>query len=139
MALVAVILALIVVGALVAAAFHTALLEQRIGRHTLDATQAAEAAEAGVAEVVESWEANPALAALAVNATLALPRASYARGAAFEATVQRLTDALYLIQSTGIRTDADGNVLARRVVGNLVRVDGSTVAPLVQRGWVGLY
>ena len=139
MALVAVILALIVVGALVAAAFHTALLEQRTGRYTLDVTQAAEAAEAGVAQLVASWEAYPALGALAVNSTFTLPTAAYATGAAFELSVRRLTDALYLIQSTGIRTDADNHVLARRVVAQLVRVDGATVAALIQRSRVAVY
>ena len=139
MALVAVILALSVVGALVATAFHTALLEQRSARYALDATEAAEAAEAGVAAMVARWEAYPALPPLAVNAWLTLPSETYAGGAAFEISVLRLTDALYLIQSSGIRTDADNNILARRIVAKLVRVDGATVAALMQRSWAAVY
>ena len=51
-------LALVVIAAVVACAFASAYLEQRIGRNTLYAVQAAGAAEAGAAAVVGAWEAH---------------------------------------------------------------------------------
>jgi hypothetical protein len=139
MALLSVLLALVLLGALVAAGFYAALLEQRMGRHTLEATKAAEAAEAGLAQVAGNWEAYPGLTALAVNATLALPSVTFATGQVFEVSVRRLTDAVYLVQAAGTATDAAGNSLARRAIARLVRVDGAAVAVVRERSWVAVY
>jgi len=139
MALLSVLLALVLLGALVAAGFYAALLEQRLGRHTLEATQAVEAAEAGLAQVAGSWETYPGLPALAVNATLTLPSVTFATGQVFEVSVRRLTDVLYLVQAIGNATDAAGNSLARRAIARLVRVEGAAVVPLKERSWVAVY
>lgn len=139
MALAVVLFALIIVGALVAAAFQVAHLEQRAGRSSLDAAQALEAAEAGVALVLGEWEAFPQLGALAVQESVALPTTALGTRAAFQPTVLRLTDGMYLISSRGARTDAAGTVLAQRVVGTLARAEGGAVVQLLQRSWIQLY
>jgi hypothetical protein len=139
MALLSVLLTLVLLGALVAAGFYAALLEQRLGRHTLEATQAAEAAEAGLAQVTGNWETYPGLPALAVNATFTLPSVTLATGQVFEVSVRRLTDALYLVQAAGTAIDAAGNSLARRAIARLVRVEGAAVVPLQERSWVAVY
>ncbi len=139
LALVAVVLALVVLGALVAAGSYAALVEQRAGAYTLYATQAAEAAEAGVTDVLGSWEAHPELGALAVNAGVSLAPAALSEGVSFEATALRLTDRLYLVRADGIVSDASGNVLARRAAGTLARLADSVAVPLEQRGWVTIY
>jgi hypothetical protein len=138
-ALLAVLLALALLGAMVAAGFYAALLEQQMGRHTLEATKAAEAAEAGLAQVAGTWEAYPGLTALAINATLALPSVPFATGQVFEVSVRRLTDAVYLVQAEGTATDAAGNSLARRAVAQLVRVNGPAVSLVKERSWVAVY
>jgi hypothetical protein len=139
MALAVVLLALTVIGALVAMAFHVGHLEHRIGRSSLNSAQALEAAEAGVAVVLGDWETFPQLGALAINETTALPAIALGDHAAFQATVLRLTDGLYLIRSQGTRSDAAGGLLAQRLVGMLARAEGGVVVPLMQRSWVQLY
>ena len=139
LALVAVVLALVILGALVAAGSYAALLEQRAGGYTLYATQAAEAAEAGVADVLGSWEAHPELGALAINASLSLAPAALGDGVSFEPTALRLADRLYLVRADGIVTDAGGNLLARRAAGVVARIADSVAVPLDQRSWVTIY
>ena len=139
LALVAVVLALVILGALVAAGFYAAQLEQRAGGYTLYATQAAEAAEAGVVDVLGSWEAHPELGVLAVNASLALPPADLGDGVSFEPTVLRLADRLYLVRADGTVTDRSGTVLARRAAGTVARLADSIAVPLDQRAWVAPY
>jgi hypothetical protein len=139
LALAAVVFVLVVLGTLAAVAFHAGHLELRTGRNSLYAAEAIQAAEAGVAVVLEEWEAVPALGGLVVNQSVTLPVAGLGPGVTFQATVLRLTEALWLIRSEGARTDARGTTLARRVVARLVRAGGPTVAPLVQRSWVQSY
>jgi hypothetical protein len=139
MALAVVLLALIVVGALVAMAFQAGHVEQRSGRNTLYAAQALEAAEAGVAVVLGDWEAFPQLGGLEIDQTAALPTTAMGDRATFQATVLRLTDGLYLIRGQGTRTDAAGSVLAQRLIGTLARAEGGVVVPLMQRSWLQLY
>ncbi len=138
MALAAVLLALLVLGVVVATAFHAAHLEQRVGRNSLDAAKALEAAEAGVALVLGEWESVPQVPALAVGEGVQLPTAPLAGQVGYRATVLRLTESLYLVRSQGIRTDADGNVLAQRAVATVARA-GAAVAPLTQRSWAQVY
>lgn len=139
MALAVTIFALVVIGALVATAFHVGHLEQRTGRNGVYAAQAADAAEAGAASLLGDWEAYPQLETLAVGQSVTLPGAGLGPRTTYQPTVLRLTDALYLVRSQGIRTDADGNVLAQRLVGTLLRKLPAGVAPLTQRSWVQGY
>jgi hypothetical protein len=121
MALVLAIFALVVVGALVASAFLVGHLEQRTGRSTLYAEQAADAAEAGAAETIASWNALN-LNALAQGTTAAFPPVPLAGRSAYRRKVSRLNGQIFLVQSLGTRVDAGGNTLARRTVGIVARL-----------------
>jgi hypothetical protein len=121
MALALAIFALVVVGALVAGAFLAGHLEQRTGRSTLYAEQAADAAEAGAAITIASWDA-VTLNSLAPGATVALPVVALPGRSAYRPTVSRLNGQLFLVQSLGTKANAGGNVLARRSVGIVARL-----------------
>ncbi len=121
MALALAIFALVVVGALVAGAFLAGHLEQRTGRSTLYAEQAADAAEAGAAETLASWDALN-LNALAPGTTAAFPTVPLAGRSAYRPTVSRLNGQIFLVQSLGTRVNAGGNTLARRTVGIVARL-----------------
>ena len=121
MALALAIFALIVVGALVAGAFLAGHLEQRTGRSTLYAEQAADAAEAGAAETIASWSALD-LNSLAPGTTAAFPPVPLAGRSAYRSTVSRLNGQIFLVQSLGTRVNAGGNTLARRTVGVVARL-----------------
>jgi hypothetical protein len=141
MALPLALIALVIIGAMVAGAFASALLEQRIGRNTLYAVQAASAAEAGAVAVVGEWDGH-GLGLLAPGDSAVLPTAPLPGHTAYAPTVLRLNDELFLVRVAGIRSDADGGALARREVGLFVRVaDGAIpgappVWPLRNRAWV---
>lgn len=144
MALPLALLALIVMGALVAGGFSAALLEQRLGRNTLYALQAQSAAEAGVAAVMNGWEGY-GLELLAPGDSATLPASSLPGLAAYSPTVSRLNAALFLVRVTGVRGDAAGGELARREVGLLVRTADSAAAAsppveaLTHRAWTGAF
>ena len=127
MALAVAIFALVVVGALVAGAFYAGNLEQRTGRSAMYSAQAADAAEAGAAAVLGAWGADPAIAALPVNGSTVLAQTALGAHNAYQPTVFRLTDGMYMIRSQGTRTDAGGNVLAQRVVALLARTVTASV------------
>ena len=136
-------LALVVIAALVACAFASAYLEQRIGRNTLYAAQAAGAAETGVATVVGAWEAH-SLNLLGPGESAVLPTEVLPGSSAYTPSVSRLNDQLFLLEVEGIRTDADARPLARRRLGVVLRgvdsaVGGSAgVRPLVHRAWISV-
>lgn len=121
MALALAIFALVVVGALVAGAFLAGHLEQRTGRSTWYAEQAADAAEAGAAETLASWNAL-GLNALAPGTTAAFPAVPVAGRSAYRPTVSRLNGQIFLVQSLGTRVSAGGNTLARRTVGIVAKL-----------------
>jgi hypothetical protein len=141
MALPLALLALVVIAALVAGGFTAAHLEQRIGRNTFYAVQAASAADAGAAAVVGGWE-GLGLGFLAPGDSAVLPAVALPGPTAYSPTVVRLNGQLFLVRVAGIRGDADGGALARREVGLLVRVADSAIpgAPPVwphrNRPWV---
>ena len=106
--------ALVVVGALVAAACLAGTLEQRSGRNTVYAAEAADAAESGNATTLGTWDATLNALAPGDSTTRALGSAGPRTTAA--STVIRLNEQLFLVRSVGRRTDANGQVLARRTV-----------------------
>jgi hypothetical protein len=136
-------LALVVIAALVACAFASAYVEQRIGRNTLYAVQAAGAAEAGAAAVVGSWEAH-GLSLLAPGESTLIPTEQLPGSSAYTPSVRRLNDQLFLLEVQGIRMDADAGSLARRRLGLLLRTADSAapglpvVGPLAQRAWISM-
>jgi hypothetical protein len=124
MALAVAIFALVVIGALVAGVFFAAQLEQRTGRNTLYATEAAQAAEAGADVVLADWDQfdfnNLANGDSAVLATTTLGAAS--GHTSYAPKVLRLNDDLFLIRTLGTRTDASGSIMAQRLVGTMARL-----------------
>jgi hypothetical protein len=142
MALPLALLALVVIGALVAGGFAAALLEQRIGRNLLFAAQAEGAAAAGALGVLDEWTAG-GFGLLAPGDSAVLPAVRLPGGAAHWSTVSRLNGELFLVRVEGVRADADGRPLARREVGLWLRVADAAstgsppVTPLPERGWTG--
>jgi hypothetical protein len=140
MALPLALLGLVVIAALVAAGFASAHLEQRVGRNTLYAVQAAGAAEAGAVAVVGEWEGH-GLELLAPGDSAVLPTVQLPGRTVYSPTVTRLNGELFLVQVEGTRSDAGGGMLARRKVGLLVRVADSAIPgappvwPLRNRAW----
>jgi hypothetical protein len=121
MALAVAIFALVVIGALVAGTFFTGQLEQRTGRNTLYAAEAAQASEAGAPLVLADWDQFN-LNNLPVSDSLILSSSSLGTRIAYKPTVVRLNTDLFLIRTLGTRTGASGTVLAQRSVGTLVRL-----------------
>ena len=113
-ALAVAVFALVVVGALVAAACLAGTLEQRSGRNTVYAAEAADAAESGNATTLGTWDAT--LNGLAAGDSITRSFGSAGPRTAAVSTVIRLNDQLFLVRSVGQRTDANGQVLARRTV-----------------------
>jgi hypothetical protein len=138
MALPLAVLALLIIAALVAAGFGSALLEQRIGRNALYAVQAAGAAEVGAAAVIEEWEAL-GLETLAAGDSAVLASVTLPGRTAYAPTVARLNAELFQIRVQGIRANADGNSLAHRETSLIVRRTDSAAAravrPLPNRAW----
>jgi hypothetical protein len=121
-ALVVAVLALVVIGALVAGTFFAGRLEQRGGLNSLHAAQAFEAAEAGMATTLAGWTPS-ALNARPIGVDTVLPVGSLGGGNGFTTTVTRLNPTLFYIRSEGQRRALAGDTLARRTLGLLVRVD----------------
>jgi hypothetical protein len=136
-------LALVVIAALVAGVFASAYVEQRVGRNTLYAVQAAGAAEAGAAAVIGAWEAH-GLSLLAPGESAVLPTEALPGSSAYTPSVRRLNDQLFLLEVEGIRADADARPLARRRLGVVLRSADSVapglpvVRPMAQRAWISM-
>ncbi len=141
MALLLVVVALALLGALALAAFGVASREQRNATDLMFATEAFEAAEGRLASEVAGWDTTAAGLPVWVPHPGVVVVTSRMRSTA---TVTRLTGTLYLIVATGERLDGDGNVLARRTLGLVGRVlpaAGGTTSfvPISGRGWAQLY
>ena len=123
MALAIAVFALVVIGALVAGTFYAGRLEQQTGRNTFFAAQAAEAAEAGLSDAIATQSAG-AMLALPVDPATVTDLGAFAVGAHGSASrsISRLTDNVFLVRSTGTRTDGTGGQLAARSVGQLIRL-----------------
>jgi hypothetical protein len=120
-ALAVAVLALVVIGALVAGTFFAGRIEQRSGENTLYAAQAFEAAEAGASATVSNWVPS-AFNNRAVGADTVLPTVTVLGSNVYTPTVTKLNATTFLIRSEGAHRDAAGNALSRRVVGTLVRL-----------------
>jgi hypothetical protein len=123
MALALAIFALVVIGALVAGAFFAGTLEQRVGRNTLYATEAAQAAEAGTTAVMANWDQFN-LNNLPVNQPTPLTTTSWGQTShsTYTPTVTKLNDELFLVKSLGKRSTAGGTVLSQHTVATLARL-----------------
>lgn len=113
------IFALVVIATLVAGVFFMARLEQRSGANALWSIQASEAADAGLNAVVANWSG--AYNLMAVGATTTLATTNLGSNSRYTATLQRVSDQVYLVTSRGERTGG-GGVLSGTSVGRLVRI-----------------
>jgi hypothetical protein len=121
-ALAVAVLALVVIGALVAGSFYAGRVEQRSGQNTLYAAQAFEAADAGASATISAW-APTAFNSRAIGADTVLPTVtSLGGGNVYTPTVTRMSTNTFMVRSEGVHRDAAGNTLSRRVVGMLVRI-----------------
>ena len=122
-ALAVAVFALVVIGALVAGVFFAGRLEQQTGQNTMYAMQASEAAEAGLADAVATQGAE-AMLGLQKDPSLNTPITTQAFGAHVSATstITRLTDNVFLLKSTGTRSDGANSALAVRSLGQLIRL-----------------
>ncbi len=121
LALALAVFAMVVIGGIVGATFYVGHLEQQTGRNTLNATQAFEASEAGLASVVDNWD-RPTYNNMAIGDTLTLSTVSMAGNVSYTGAITRLNDNIFLVRSTGRRTDAGGSIMAEREVASLTRL-----------------
>lgn len=116
-ALAVAIIALVVVGALVAGSFFVGMQEQRVGRNTLSSQQAFSAAQEGAQLTVANWGGGS-------YANLTAGDSAQFDGQLADGTgwyrgwVRKLSDMLYLVESEGFSRDD----LTRQKVGLLVRL-----------------
>lgn len=118
-ALVIVVVALALLGAVVTGAFCVALFEVRAADRTAAARQAFDAAEAAMASVLAGWDRD-AFDDLPSGAPNALLPTTSGRVRVLP-TVTRLTERLFLITALAERLDGNGGVLARQVLGTIAR------------------
>lgn len=125
-ALMLAVVALALLGAMVAGTFLAAWLEERAAAGGRDAITAFEGAESAAARAVAAW--SPSLNRLGVGADSILPTSAAGREQAV--TISRLSPSLFMVRAEGWRQDQAGNRLARRMVAVFVRL----APPLVDRG-----
>ena len=118
-ALAVAVLALVVIGALVAGSFYAGRVEQRGGQNALYAAQAFEAAEAGLTTTIDNWPAALNTRAVAVDSVF--PVASFGGGNEVTVTVTRLSATTSMIRSEGVHRDAGGGLMSRGVVSTLAK------------------
>ncbi len=132
-ALVVAIVALVVIGAIVAGTFFVSSLEQKTAGNAVYTAQAYQAAEAGIVSTVAHWD--PAYNALAVDGSITAARDSIARGVYASVTISRLNSNLFLVRSVGTRRGATQTLAS---VLRLVTVDPPVSAALTTTADVGL-
>lgn len=118
------VVALAAIGAMVAGSFLAGWLDQRSATALRFGSAAFEAAEAGAAETIAAW--GPAFSRLALRTdTVAVTGGTGL--ARYSATVTRLNPGTFLVRSEGRRIGAGGALLARRLVGEFVRLEVAAV------------
>ena len=97
-ALAVAVLALVVIGALVAGSFYAGRVEQRSGQNTLYAAQAFEAADAGASAALSTWSPT-ALNSRPIGADTVLPTVtSLGGGNAYTPTITRLSSNTFMVE-----------------------------------------
>src|SRR5689334_12577371 len=120
MALAVAIFALVVIGALVAGAFYASTLEQRTGRNSIYAAEAAQVAETGPMTVLANWNQY-------VNNNMAVGTTTSLGGSTmlnhpelgYSVSATRLNNNIFLLTSLGTRTGGVGDTLARSTIATL--------------------
>lgn len=103
-ALVVAIVALVVIGAIVAGTFFISSLEQKTAENSVDAAEAYQAAEAGIVKNVGNWDTG--YNSLAVDGGTTIAQDSVAPGTYFNVTISRLNSSLFFLRSVGTRNSA---------------------------------
>jgi hypothetical protein len=103
-ALVVAIVALVVIGAIVAGTFFISSLEQKTAENSADAAGAYQAAEAGIVKNVGNWDTG--YNSLAVDGGTTIAQDSVAAGTYFNVTISRLNSSLFFLRSVGTRNSA---------------------------------
>jgi len=117
-ALVIAIVALVIIGAIVAGTFFISTIEQRTAGNTVTSAQALQAAEAGNQAAIAFW--SPTANSLANGDSLVLSQGTLGGSSAtYQATIYRLNSAEYLIRSVGTMggtVQAVGSLLKLNIV-----------------------
>ena len=137
-ALLVVVAALAVLGALTATGLALAIREAAVGRSTLADARARAAAEAALAEAVRGW--NPGATPASPGDSLALGPVVFSGGVTGKAVLHALGGPILALRSTGLVSSPGGAVLGRSRIERLIRVDSSGPDSLfrprfVGRGW----
>jgi hypothetical protein len=111
------IMALVVIGALVAGAFFVGMQEQRVGRNTIGMQQAASAAEEGAQITLADWDRD-VYNWMAPGSDTSIGGVLAGNTGWYRGSVVRLDSLMYLIESEGFSPDST----ARQRVGLLARL-----------------
>ncbi len=139
-ALPAALFALVVVALFVMSGFYLAGQERNIGQSSEFAAQATLLAESGVNEVLATWEpgqGNPTLGGAPLTVCLGCQGAVEGLNGGWQASLTRVGERLYLVQSTGVVDQVGRFSGATRTLGMLARLntlDFEADAALVTRG-----
>lgn len=123
-ALLLAVVALAAIGAMVSGSFLAGWLDQRSATTLRFGSAAFEAAEAGAAETIAAWGPAFSRLQLRTDTVAATGGTGLAR---YTATVTRLNSGTFLVRSEGRRIGAGGALLARRLVGEFVRLEVAAV------------
>lgn len=129
-ALLLAVVALAAIGAMVAGCFLAGWLEARSAAAARYGSAAFEAAEAGLAETIAAWGPELGRMPLRTDSVTADGAGGGSGLTDYTATVTRLTPGTFLVRSEGRRFAAAGPALARRLIGEFVRLE----APEVDHG-----
>jgi Tfp pilus assembly protein PilX len=105
-ALVIAIVALVVIGAIVAGTFFISTLEQRTSFNTVQTTQAFEAAEAGLQEATANWDVSWNTMAPGASTSWSTTTSLGGSAASYRYTVKNLNDQIFLLTSEGSKDGA---------------------------------
>jgi hypothetical protein len=115
-------LAMVVIGALVAGTVYIGRLEMTAGRNTVASLKAAEVAEAGLTDAFLNWDTNWNSLTSLETAVAGPTTPSGVAGVHYSQKVTRLGGNLFMVEATGERVGPTGLVLASRKLGRLARL-----------------
>lgn len=126
MALPLALFALVIIGALIAAVFTVARLEQRQGNNAIGTLQSFEAAETGLANLVANWNTT-SYNGIAVDSTLTFTPVTVSGGTRYAASLRKLNATTFLARSEGQLRDPNGRIRNRREVLQIYRLLGPQI------------
>jgi len=135
-ALLAVVVALGVLGAITATGLALAIREAALGRSALADAHARAAAEGALAEASRGW--NRAATPVVPGDSLVLGPAAFSGGVSGQAVLHALGGPVLALRSTGEVSGPGGAVLARSRIERLIRVDSTGSDSLFRARFIGL-